>query len=56
MTCGCAAEPINDKEYKQYPDSQCKWCPSCNRIFCEIHAAIHQRRLRNKKMRSMTNR
>lgn len=56
MTCGCASEPIfGTDNYKQYPESQCKWCPSCNRIFCALHARIHQRRLRTRKMREMSN-
>jgi hypothetical protein len=53
MTCGCASEPVYDG-YRQYEDYECKWCTSCNRIFCLIHAKIHGKLYRKNKMLPMS--
>ena len=55
MTCGCASESIGYEGYRQYLESQCKFCPVCNRIFCLEHAKIHSRlkHLKGKRMRNL---
>ena len=55
MTCGCASEQMGYEGYRQYLESQCKFCPVCNRIFCLEHAKIHSRlkHLKGKRMRNL---
>jgi len=53
MTVGCANEWLGDG-YAQYRESDCVWCPCCNKIFCQTHGKKHQQYLKGKRMRPMS--